>query len=54
MNKRIRINGAKRKKLEPQDFSFTVIYLPVDRVDGSNAARGKRAKRGTAPRTNHE
>jgi antitoxin HicB len=54
MTRQIRINGAKRKKLEPQDFAFTVIYLPVDQGDGINAARGKRAKRGTAPRTNPE
>jgi len=54
MTRQIRINGAKGKKLEPQDFAFTVIYLPVDQGNGSNLARGKRAKRGAAPRKNQE
>jgi antitoxin HicB len=54
MARQIRINGAKRKKLEPQDFAFTVIYLPVDKGDGSSVAHGNRAKRGAAPRKNPE
>ena len=54
MTRQIRINGAKRKKLEQQDFAFTVIYLPVDQADGNNAAHGKRGKRGAAPRKNPE
>jgi antitoxin HicB len=54
MARQIRINGAKRKKIEPQDLAFTVIYLPVDQGNGRNVARGKRAKRGAAPLKNHE
>ncbi|HXP78710.1 MAG TPA: type II toxin-antitoxin system HicB family antitoxin [Verrucomicrobiae bacterium] len=48
MARQIRINGAKRKKQEPQDFAFTVIYLPVNQGDGGNVTRAKRAKRGAA------
>ena len=54
MGRQIRINGAKKKKLEPQGFAFTVIYLSVDHGDGSNAGRGKTAKRGAALRKNPE
>ena len=54
MARQIRINGAKRKKLEPQDVAFTVIYLPVALGEGSSAGRGKTAKRGAALRKNSE
>ena len=52
MAKRIRINGAKRKKREPQDLTFTVIYLPVDQGDRSSVSPGKTAKRDAALRKN--
>jgi predicted RNase H-like HicB family nuclease len=50
----IRINGVKRRKPEPRDLTFTVIYLPVDRSEGSNQARGKKAQRGAATRSDAE
>jgi predicted RNase H-like HicB family nuclease len=54
MGRQIRIKAAKKKKLEPQGFAFTVIYLSVDRRDGSSMCRGKTAKRGAALRKNPE
>jgi predicted RNase H-like HicB family nuclease len=54
MGRQIRINGAKKKKLDPRGLAFTVIYLPVDRGDGSSVGRGKTAKRGAALRKNPE
>jgi antitoxin HicB len=45
MGRRIRINGAKRKKIEPHGLAFTVIYLPVDLDDGSGMDREKTVRR---------
>jgi predicted RNase H-like HicB family nuclease len=52
MPRHIRINGAKRKKPEQRDLTFTVIYLPVDRREGTSPGRGRRAKRDTAAQKN--
>lgn len=54
MARQIRINGAKKKKPEPQGLSFTVIYLPVDQGDGSRVGHGRTARRGAALRKNPE
>ena len=54
MTRQIRINGAKRKKPEPQDLAFTVIYLPVGNGDGTVVAPRKTARRGAALRKNPE
>ena len=48
MAREIRTNGTKRKKTQSQDLAFTVIYLPVDRDDGSGAGGGKAGKRAAA------
>ena len=52
MARQIRFNGAKSEKPEPQDFAFTVIYLPVDQGNRSSVGRGRTARRGAAPRKN--
>ena len=54
MGRQIRINGAKRKKLEPRDLSFTVIYLPMAQGNGDSEGRGKTAKRAGVLRKNPE
>jgi predicted RNase H-like HicB family nuclease len=46
MARHIRIKGAKRKKPEPRDLTFTVIYLPVDDTEGSSRSRGKKPTQG--------
>ena len=52
MARQVRINGAKKKKVHPQDFDFTVIYLPVDHGNGSIVTRGKTVKQGASARKN--
>jgi hypothetical protein len=42
MGRQVRINGAKKKKVEPEGLAFTVIYLPVDRATEAALGAGKR------------
>src|SRR5580692_6279003 len=54
MARQIRVNGAKRKKIESRDLDFTVIYLPVDQSVGNGADRAKMTVRRAALRKNPE
>jgi antitoxin HicB len=54
MARQIRINGTKRKKVEPQDLAFTVIYLPVEQAVGNGADRAKTPVRVASKRKNPE